>query len=166
MAANSPVDLSKVKTHRANYFAAAPKVVQAMMQLSGFVNGIGLEKPLQELVKIRSSQINGCAFCLHIHSRAARALGETEERLHVVAAWRESALYTARERAALAWTECLTRLAEQGAPDDVYHALAAEFTDAEQAELTLLINTVNAWNRFAVGFRSVYPSESADAAAA
>ncbi len=95
-------------------------------------------------MKTRASQINGCAFCLHMHTRDARAAGETEERLYLLNAWRESPLYTERERAALAWTEALTLISQTGAPDDVYQTLKASFTEEEMVELTLLINTINA----------------------
>jgi AhpD family alkylhydroperoxidase len=148
-----PAGMPKAAIHRANYLAAAPKVVQALLQASAAVTSI--EKPLQELVKIRASQLNGCAYCLCMHTRDARALGESDERMHLVAAWAEApSFFTPRERAALAWTECLTLLPEKGAPDDVYAALAAEFSEQEQAELTLLICVINAWNRFNVGFRA------------
>jgi len=110
-----------------------------------------------ELVKIRASQINGCAFCLHMHTASARKHGETEERLYLLDAWRESPLYTDRERAALAWTEALTLVAETHAPDDVYQALRAQFNEEEQVKLTLLIVAINGWNRIQIGFRAVHP---------
>ena len=144
----------------------APGVLKAMLDLQNHVNNSGLEKSLQELVKIRASQINACAFCLHMHTRDARAAGETEERIYLLDAWRESPLYTERERAALAWTETLTLLAEKGAPDDVYDALRASFTEEEMVELTLMINAINAWNRFQVGFRAVHPMKTKSAVAA
>ena len=106
---------------------------------------------------MRASQINGCAFCLHMHSKDAREAGETEERLYLLSAWRESPLYSDRERAALAWTEALTNLPQNGASDADYALLNAQFTPAEQMELTLLIVVINGWNRFAVGFRAVHP---------
>lgn len=151
---------------RLDHFKAAPGVFKAMMDLQNHVNKSGLEHSLQELVKTRASQINGCAFCLHMHTRDARAAGESEERLYLLSAWRESPLYTERERAALGWTEALTLLAETGAPDDVYEALKASFTEEEMVELTLLINAINAWNRFGVGFRAVHPMKAKNAAAA
>ena len=160
--ANLPKGLPNVVIHRSNYLAAAPKVVQALLQVSGTATGI--EKPLQELVKIRASQINGCAYCLCMHTRDARAMGESEERMQLLSTWREAtSFYTPRERAALAWTECLTLLPEKGAPDDVYEALAAEFSEQEQAELTLLICLINAWNRFNVGFHAEPVVEAAPA---
>jgi AhpD family alkylhydroperoxidase len=126
-----------------------------MLDLQAKVNASGLEHSLQELVKTRASQINGCAFCLHMHTRDARKAGETEERLYLLDAWRESPLYTDRERAALAWTEALTLVAQTHAPDDVYAQLASQFSEEEQVKLTLLITTINTWNRFAIGFRAV-----------
>lgn len=144
----------------------APGVLKAMMDLSNRVLNSGLEHSLQELVKTRASQINGCAHCLHMHTRDARAAGETEERLYLLSAWRESPLYNERERAALAWTEALTLIADRGAPDDVYNDLKASFTEEEMMELTLLINTINAWNRFNVAFRTVHPMRAKNAVAA
>jgi AhpD family alkylhydroperoxidase len=105
---------------------------------------------------MRASQINGCAYCIKMHSADARKAGETEDRLYLLNAWRESHLYTPRERAALAWTEALTLLSETGAPDADYEELKAHFTEEEQVKLTLVIGAINTWNRFAVGFRSVH----------
>ena len=152
---------------RLDLFKTAPGPLKAMMDLQNHVNNSGLEKSLQELVKTRASQINGCAFCLHMHTRDARAAGETEERLYLLNAWRESPLYTERERAALSFTESLTRLSETAnVPDDVFDALKASFTEEEMVELTLLINAINAWNRFNVAFRTVHPVKAKNAAAA
>ncbi len=117
----------------------------------------GLEDSLMELVKIRASQINGCAFCLHMHTANARKHGETEERLYLLDAWRDSPLYSERERAALGWTEALTLVSETRAPDDVYQAMQAQFTEEEQVKLTLLIVAINGWNRIQIGFRAVHP---------
>jgi AhpD family alkylhydroperoxidase len=117
-----------------------------------------------ELVKIRASQINGCAFCLHMHTADARKHGETEQRLYLLYAWRESPLYSERERAALGWTEALTLLSQTHAPDDAYQALRAHFTAEEQVTLTLLIVAINGWNRIQVGFRVVHPFEQRQAA--
>jgi AhpD family alkylhydroperoxidase len=124
----------------------------------------GLEESLMELVKIRVSQINGCAFCLDMHTAAARKQGETEQRLYLLDAWRDSPLYSDRERAALAWTEALTLLPQMRAPDDVYQALKAQFSEEEQVKLTLLIVAINGWNRIQVGFRAVHPLEQRRAA--
>jgi AhpD family alkylhydroperoxidase len=142
-------------TARLNHWAAAPKVLQAMMALEKASRSQGLEPALLELVKTRVSQINRCAFCIDMHTREARAAGETEERLFMLSAWEEATCYTARERAALAWTDALTLLAETGAPDEAYAAMAAEFSPEHQVALTLAIVTINGWNRFGVGFRAV-----------
>lgn len=142
---------------RLDYPAVAPESFEAMLALENHVRGCGLEYSLIELVKTRASQINGCAFCVHMHTRDARAAGETEERLYLLSAWRESPLYTPRERAALAWTEALTRVAETHAPDEDYAEVRRHFTEKETVHLTLLIGAINVWNRLAIGFRSVHP---------
>jgi len=144
-------------TARLNPYAVAPEAVAPLLALEASFKDSGLEFSLIELVKTRASQINGCAFCVHMHTRDARGAGETEERLYLLSAWRESTLYTDRERAALAWTEALTLIAETHAPDEDYAALKAQFTDEESVKLTLLIGTINLWNRIAVGFRSQHP---------
>ncbi|AUT47497.1 carboxymuconolactone decarboxylase family protein [Achromobacter sp. AONIH1] len=144
---------------RLNPYTAAPKAVKAMLALTEAAEHCGLEKSLIELVKIRSSQINGCAYCIHMHCSDARKLGETEMRIYLLPAWRESSLYSGRERAALAWTEALTRLADTGAPDADYDELARHFSEEERVNLTLVINMINGWNRIAVGFRSVHPKD-------
>lgn len=141
-------------TTRLNHWAAAPKAMQAMLALEKASRSNGLEPSLLELVKTRTSQINRCAFCLDMHTREARAAGETEERLCMLSAWEEATCYTPRERAALAWTDALTLLAATGAPNSAHAALAAEFAPEEQVALTLAIVTINGWNRFAVGFRA------------
>jgi AhpD family alkylhydroperoxidase len=138
---------------RLDFHEASPEAYQAMLALSKYTNECGLDATLLELVKTRASQINGCAFCLQMHTRDARKLGETEERLHLLPAWRETALYTPRERAALAWTEALTLLTHGHAPDDVYADVRAQFDEAEIAKLTLAIAVINSWNRIAVGLR-------------
>jgi len=153
-----------VKQPRLNYFQAAPDAMKAMMKLSGFFITSAIEPSLQELVKIRASQINGCGFCLHMHTRDARAHGESEDRMQLLHTWRESPLYTPRERAALAWTEALTLVAERHVSDAECEALEEEFTDQEQVELTLLITVINGWNRFNAAFRTVHPAEQAVAA--
>ena len=150
-------------TPRLNPFAVAAAPMQSWLEFGRGLLDKGLEPSLMELVKIRASQINGCAFCLHMHATEARKKGEREERLYLLDAWRESPLYTARERAALAWTEALTRVAETHAPDDVYRELAEHFTEKEQVILTLLIVTINGWNRIQVGFRAVHPVEELEA---
>ena len=140
---------------RINYYTSSPEAMKAMMALETAAANLGLEKPLLELVKLRASQINGCAFCVDMHASDARKAGESERRLMGVSVWRETPFFTPRERAALAWTEALTLLSQTHAPDEDYAAISREFTPAEQVNLTLAIATINAWNRFGVGFRSV-----------
>lgn len=146
-------------------FKVAPEAYKAMAALEAAIKASGLEHSLIELVKMRSSQINGCAFCIHMHSTDARKAGETEMRLYMLNAWRESTFYTPRERAALAWTESLTLVAATGAPDSDYDLVKAEFSEAEQVNLTMLIGAINAWNRLAIGFRMAHPKEGGRVAA-
>ena len=140
---------------RIDYFRAAPEVMKAMVALERAVVTSGLEKSLIELVKTRSSQINGCAFCIDMHTRDAIKAGETPTRLFLLDAWREAPFYTERERAALAWTDALTLISETHAPDEDWVALKAHFSEEEIVKLSLLIATINAWNRLAIGFRAV-----------
>jgi AhpD family alkylhydroperoxidase len=140
---------------RIDYFRAAPEVMKAMVALERAVVTSGLEKSLIELVKTRSSQINGCAFCIDMHTRDAIKAGETPTRLFLLDAWREAPFYTERERAALAWTDALTLISETHAPDEDWAALKAQFSEEEIVKLSLLIATINAWNRLAIGFRAV-----------
>ncbi|NOK10959.1 carboxymuconolactone decarboxylase family protein [Corallococcus exercitus] len=142
---------------RMNPFAVAPEAVNLVLEFSKKVEALGLEPSLRELVKIRSSQINGCANCIHMHTRDARAQGETEERIYLLDGWRESSLYTDRERAALAWTESLTLISETHASDEDYAALKPHFTEEEIVKLTLMIGVINTWNRIAMGFRAQHP---------
>ncbi len=142
---------------RLDFYQADPASINAMRDLEKHLRGCGLDPFLYELVKIRASQVNGCAFCIDMHTRDTRAHGETEQRLHLLAAWRESPLYTDRERAALAWTEALTLVSETHAPDADYAAVRAQFSDAELVQLTLLIGTINSWNRLAIAFRALHP---------
>ncbi|HKV04413.1 MAG TPA: carboxymuconolactone decarboxylase family protein [Candidatus Acidoferrales bacterium] len=139
--------------HRLNPYKASPKGYQAMSALESFVDSCGLERPLLELVKMRASQINGCAYCLDMHSKDARALGETEQRLHVLSAWREAPFYTDRERVALEWTEAITLIAGNHVSDDVYERVAKQFSPEELANLTLAIAAINSWNRLSIPFR-------------
>jgi AhpD family alkylhydroperoxidase len=143
----------------------APSALKPMMELEKSLKNSGLELKLIELVKTRASQINGCAYCIHMHTKDARANGESEERLYLLSAWRESPLYSDRERAALAWTEALTLVSETHAPDEDYEELSRHFTPEEQVKLTLLIGAINTWNRIAIGFRSIHPVEAGRAAA-
>jgi AhpD family alkylhydroperoxidase len=146
---------------RLNAMAAAPEIIQAMVDLETTLRKSGLEPSLYELVKIRASQINGCAYCIHMHTKDARAAGETEERIYLLDAWHEAPCYTDRERAALAWTEALTRISETHAPDADYQMMAAQFRPDEQVKLTMLIGAINTWNRFAIGFRMIPPVAAA-----
>lgn len=142
---------------RMNYYTAAPAVMKAMMALEEATKQVSLPLELRELIKMRVSQINGCAYCLNLHAPEARAAGVSQQKLDVLAAWRESPAFDAPERAALGWAEALTRLEATAAPDGDYQTLAAHFTELERVELTFVINTINAWNRFAVGFRATHP---------
>jgi len=138
---------------RLEYRTVLPEASRAMSGLEKVIESGTLEPKLRELVRLRASQINGCAYCVDMHTKDARAIGEDEQRLHLVAVWREAPFFTHRERAALAWTEALTLLPEAGPSDDVYDAMAREFDPAEQVALTLAIVAINGWNRLAVGFR-------------
>jgi AhpD family alkylhydroperoxidase len=144
---------------RLEAYKVAPAAMQTMAAVETYLKGCGLEASLLDLVKTRASQINGCAFCLHMHTKDARSRGETEERLYLLNAWRESALYTPRERAALAWTDALTLISETHAPDEAFEQVRREFNDEELVNLTLAIGAINAWNRIAIGFRQVHPAE-------
>jgi AhpD family alkylhydroperoxidase len=148
-----------MSTPRIDFYSASPAAIKAMLMLEGSIGKLGLEPSLIELVKMRASQINGCAFCLDMHSRDARKAGESERRLYVLPAWRETPLFTPREQAALAWTEALTLITQGHASDADYECAKAEFSEAELVNLTLAITTINAWNRFAIGFRSPLPAE-------
>ena len=138
---------------RLNMTQAAPEAAQAMRALSGYVKTSGLEPSLYELINMRVSQINGCAFCLAMHSSDARKHGETEARLHLLPAWRETPLYTERERAALAWAEALTRIGPEGVADELYEDTRRHFSEAEMVKLSLTITVINSWNRLMIGFR-------------
>ena len=146
-------------TQRLNLFAVAPEAVAPLMQVAINLEAVGLETGLVELVKIRASQINGCANCLHMHTADARKAGEREERIYLLDAWRESSMYSARERAALAWTEALTKVSETHAPDADYEGLKPLFTDPEIVHLTVLIGAINVWNRIAIGLRLEHPND-------
>ena len=134
---------------------AAPEAYHAMAGLQAYVNHCGLESTLLELVKVRASQINGCAFCIDMHTKDARAHGESEQRLYTLPAWRETPFFTDRERAALAWTEALTLVGETHAPDDVYAEVRQRFAEPELVALSMAIVAINGWNRLVVGFRAV-----------
>jgi AhpD family alkylhydroperoxidase len=138
-------------TARIDVLAAAPSLIKEWQRVS-FAISASLDPGLGELVKIRASQINGCANCTNMHAVYARENGETEQRIYLLPTWREAPCYTDRERAALAWTEAMTRLSEGHAHESAYEALKAQFTAEEQVKLTLIINVINGWNRIAVGF--------------
>ncbi|QNE31073.1 carboxymuconolactone decarboxylase family protein [Sphingomonas sp. NBWT7] len=142
-----------------NPSALFPAGIKAMMTLEQALHAAGLDSVLLELVKLRASQINGCAFCIHMHATFLRRHEVAEMKLYMLDAWRESTLYSARERAALGWTEALTLLAETKAPDRDYEALREQFSDEEQVQLTLAIGAINTWNRLQVGFRAAHPPE-------
>jgi AhpD family alkylhydroperoxidase len=139
---------------RLDYRKFFPQAFEAMLGLEAAVHESTLEPQLLELVKMRASQLNGCAYCLDMHSKDARAADESEQRLHVLVAWREAPFYSERERAALAWCEALTLLPQTGAPDEVYAQVREQFDEDEVVALTLAIVAINGWNRFAVGLRT------------
>jgi len=140
---------------RMDYAKAAPGAMKAMSGLDAYLARCGLEASLRELVKLRASQINGCAYCVDMHSLDARAGGETEQRLYALPVWHETPFFTERERAALLWTEKLTLLSVDHVPDEVFEQVRQHFSEEELANLTLVIATINAWNRFGVSFRDV-----------
>jgi AhpD family alkylhydroperoxidase len=139
---------------RVDYMPYSGNYVKHLLQLSKATLHSGLEKSLLELVKVRASQINGCAYCLDMHTKDARALGESEQRIYMLNAWRESPFYSERERAALAWTEAVT-LVTDGVPDSVFEEVRTQFNEQELVSLTWAITTINAWNRIAISFRAV-----------
>ena len=140
---------------RIEYGKAAPGAFKAMYGLEAYVKSSGLEPSLLDLIKTRASQINGCAFCIDMHTKEARAKGESEQRLYLLNAWREAPFYTERERAALAWTEAVTLVANGHVPDEVYEQARAQFGEQELVNLTLAVVAINGWNRLAISFRAV-----------
>jgi AhpD family alkylhydroperoxidase len=142
---------------RLNYAKANPAAIKAMMALENTVTAGAIEKPLAELVRMRVSQINGCAFCMDMHSHDMIAAGEAPQRVFLLSGWRDSPAFSERERAALAWAEALTTLPARHPDDTTYAALAPHFSDAQTVDLTLLIVAINGWNRFGVGFGMVHP---------
>jgi AhpD family alkylhydroperoxidase len=139
---------------RLDYPKLAPEAARAMYGLGSYLAGCGLEPGLLELVKIRASQINGCAFCIDMHTKDARAAGEPEQRIYALNAWRETPFFSDRERAALAWTEAVTCIGG-GVPDDLYAEVRQQFSEKELVDLTWAVAAINAWNRIAISFRSV-----------
>ena len=139
---------------RIDYAEAAPKGLAAMHHLENYVRHCGLEQSLLELVRFRASQLNGCAYCLDMHAKDARAAGESEQRLYTISAWRETPSFTARERAALAWTEAVTLIAEDPISDALFEETRRHFSEKELTDLTLAVVTINGWNRLAIPFRT------------
>jgi AhpD family alkylhydroperoxidase len=140
---------------RIHFEKYAPEALRALYALERHLNGSSLGERLLHLIKMRASQINGCAYCLDMHSKDARAIGETEQRLYELNAWRETPFYSARERAALEWTEALTLVAQTHVPDEVYESVRKEFSEAELVDLTYAVMAINAWNRLAISLRAV-----------
>ncbi|MFF2481387.1 carboxymuconolactone decarboxylase family protein [Paenibacillus sp. NPDC058071] len=149
-------------TQRLNYMEQSPEFFRKMMDLSNAERNSAIEEKILDLVHIRASQINGCGFCLDMHVKQAKINGESELRLYHLSIWRESNLFAPRERAALAWTEVLTKLPEHGVPDEVYNRVRTQLSEKEISDLTFSVMTINAWNRINVAFRNV--PGSADAA--
>ncbi|MHB1935276.1 MAG: carboxymuconolactone decarboxylase family protein [Acidobacteriaceae bacterium] len=149
---------------RLDYTKASPEAFKAMVQMEGVVRRSGIDPKLLELMKIRASQLNGCAYCIDMHTKDARFKGENEQRIYALDAWRETPFFTEKERAALAWTEAITNIQAGHAPDEVYDEFSQNFSEEEQVNLTLAITTINAWNRIAIGFRVVPGSYQPNAA--
>ena len=138
---------------RLRYGKLFPEGIHALFNLGKVINESGLEHSLMELVKTRASQMNGCAYCIDMHTKDARAAGETEQRLYALSAWEETAFYTPRERAALAWTEAVTNIQQGHAPDHIYEEVRKEFSEEELVRLTMAIGQINIWNRISIAFR-------------
>jgi AhpD family alkylhydroperoxidase len=142
---------------RLNFFSAAPELITEVRTLNKAVDECGLEKSLLHLIKLRASQINGCSYCVDMHSREARHDGETEQRLYLVAAWKESPLFSERERAALAWVEAVTLVSNGGISDELYKKTLGHFSEAELVKLTVAVGMINTWNRLCVPFQAIHP---------
>ncbi|MFS8979861.1 carboxymuconolactone decarboxylase family protein [Cupriavidus necator] len=142
-------------TQRLNYFQQSPELSKKLMELGALFQKTTIEQPIRELVEIRASQLNGCAFCVDMHIKQAKIHGERELRLHHVAIWRESTLFSPRERAALAWTEVLTNIPAHGVPDDIFERVRTQYSEKELSDLTFLVGAINTWNRLNVAFRTV-----------
>src|SRR5450759_2232111 len=147
---------------RLNYSKSAPEGIEILHELESYIKKAGLEPDLVELIKLRASQINGCAYCIDMHTKDARSRGESEQRLYGVSAWREAPFYSQRERAALAWTESVTKISENQVPDEIYHLVKGQFTERELVDLTLAVIAINAWNRLAISFRTPVGSYQPD----
>ena len=140
---------------RLDFYKAGPAAIKAMLGLEERIGKSSIEKSLADLIRLRASQINGCAFCVDMHTADARKRGETDRRLATVVTWRETPFFTDRERAALQWTEALTLVSHDHVPDTVWEAVRPHFSDEELVDLTLIISAINAWNRFAISFRKM-----------
>jgi AhpD family alkylhydroperoxidase len=140
-------------TQRLDFYSANPNAIKALLGLEKRISESGLEKSLVELIRLRASQINGCAYCIDLHTADARKGGEEDRRLATLSVWRETPFFTDRERAALAWTEAVTLVSQDHVPDEAWTAVRPHFDDAELVDLTLLVSTINTWNRFAISFR-------------
>lgn len=143
---------------RMNYFAKAPELMKSVLALNQAVETSGLEIGLLHLIKLRASQINGCSYCVDMHAHEARDDGESEQRLYLVAAWRESPLFSERERAAFAWTEAVTLVAQGGVSDALYATTLEQFSEEELVKLTVAVSIINTWNRLSVAFRAIHPT--------
>ncbi len=141
-------------TERVNYYEVDPKAIRPMRQLEAYTSSSGLEPSLLELIKLRASQINGCAYCIDMHTKDARANGETEQRLYAISAWRETSFYTDRERAALAWTEAVTLISQHHVSDSLYDDTLKFFNEQELVALTMAVIAINGWNRLAISFQT------------
>jgi AhpD family alkylhydroperoxidase len=141
-------------TGRIDYWTLAPAAVQTVLGVEQYVRRSGLEKELLFLVKLRASYMNGCAYCVDMHTKDARLAGESEQRLYAVPVWRETPFFAPRERAALAWTEAVTALGRDGVPDDLFEETRAHFSEAELVSLTMAVVAINAWNRLSIAFRA------------
>lgn len=149
---------------RLDYFRKAPELLQALVALNKAVEECGLERSLLHLIKLRASQLNGCSYCVDRHSHEARVDGETEQRLYLVAAWKESPLFSARERLAFAWTEAVTQIAQAGVPDTLYAAALTQFSEEELVKLTMAVAVINTWNRLSVAFHALHSVRGVEAA--
>ncbi|PWK72731.1 carboxymuconolactone decarboxylase family protein [Aminobacter sp. AP02] len=149
---------------RLNFYTAAPELTKHLVSLTSAINECGLEHSLLHLIKLRASQINGCSYCVDMHSREAKQDGETEQRLWLVAAWKESPLFTERERMAFAWTEAVTNIADAGVPAELYAEAQKHFSGGELVKLTMALGMINTWNRLCVTFHAVHPVAEAKAA--
>jgi AhpD family alkylhydroperoxidase len=147
-----------------DFYPKAPELMKAVYGLNNAVNASGLEKSLLHLIKLRASQINGCSFCVDMHSREAREDGESEQRVFLVSAWKESPLYSERERAAFAWTEAVTKISDAGVPDALYEKALKHFSDEELVKLTVAVGMINVWNRLCASFHALHPMLEAEAA--